>query len=1530
MANDLLDAVSESYPVNIDNMVEELPQTFSRIPEASIRNQAALTTLLSDDPEKVARNFQNMVNEAQQGASYTRDSIMRTANAQQQAHDKQGLMSILADPKLPIEAKRQAILNMGSDFNKDTASIVASQAAQAPSKGENPEQEHVRIMGAEQYRSVREARENKQKIINAEYAKADPSFGKLTADVAEHVLAPFATNKMAYGVLNDILGMLGQDEKRVLTAALPGTSIAQIREKLAAMPPQDRILVQNKIRDLVMSNPKIIYTNDNHYAKAQVLEAVLDGRDYSTFDKILDNTVGVLDVIGVGSLAKAGILQVTKLFTKSTASDAANVALRGVTSTTSPVSPIKVMEDTNPEKARGLYDLVVKSSGDSVSQAVAGTTRDVAIADAHLPQPAVVGGSVEAKLVDPDRNQKVIIPDAKILDEVDRFGASWFSENERLAVNANITHKLKDVTGITQLDNMTTVGTDGTNTIIKAMYGTSEGGFLKAETALAQTKFALREFGVTDRDLTLMVKRDNEYIPITLAEANGVDGNYLVQLNTKYAIGSKDITHFDTETVHWNWADRLPQLRSDTHGGLANHLVSNSVMLSPRYTGAAVVQTDKSVRIDKLLIESHDAYFRQLKSFDAARQVKVTEYLKEANAKGFELNTNELLARGFVKDEIDAINQYRRTWDTHFWFENADLGKTLSNQGYGVLESAAGDKFFAKAIPKNGNITQAYDPASNSLVKLDKVGLDALYSASGTYAKFKKPLTINGIEVEHMVVRNTPTEYIRAIKSHDQILEYRPGYTPTMYKAPKFIEETVRDAKGNVLYTKAREVAGDTKEAEHIKERLATAEGKPLTDFNVRDDIKDLKVDTDQYWDLMSVSGRVAQRHRGKRLEASGAPTGGFNHQYMLDPSEVAIRASRSLAGRIATRDMLEAAKARAMSQYGKYFPSDGMGGKQWVERSESLLAKDSKFSSDIADARTTVHYINYLEQGYINGIDEGFKSAMNAAANMMKDLSATGERAFLHLGDVNPTAIAKNGVFHAYLGLHPLRQFIVQGHQSVRLLGYDPVALMAAIKDAQDYATFIANPKHLAKASAEQKAMYAFIKETGSLAAVDKENLVRGALTDMAESSSWAAKTAGKLLAIPRRIGFDSGEKSQLFLTTATIRRKYMNAGKDVANPVVADEIRSLARAMSYDMNFAGDMPYNQNALGLFMQFFQVPHKAIMSMADRRIPQGVRMRMALTDAALFGIPGALALENMVGKNMLPEDAKAREVVLNGLVSRAYNGSLSITAGEDIKIDFSSLSPYGMDGFAHLAHAVVAGNMLEFAQNSPAFSFYMKDSSRVQEALGRMFRAFGFIDTKHGLEPETAESVIEGIAEISSGWNAWQKGELIRKMGTIPDKTGEGIPLSNNATAIYAMARKLGFANQQEAYEWAALKELNANDKKREDDYKKVYDSYIKVLTRDHKLKLDDPEAVNKVLGAMQLIYKDDFKAQEWFAKKLAKDLVSRKDTLMRRILEESKVVDADQNIAATRNLMSVDEYKNVLQLFDNQQEQIKAMRKDK
>lgn len=1530
--NDLQELV-ETSPVTLDDLVEEKPLAPVAFPDKSVKNRAAITSLLSDNPNALVENYQAMVAESARGDDTIRSGIMTSAIQAEKPKDMSAVISILGDQTASFQQKELAIAAINSNWAKDSSVIAGTNGYLQPSKGENQEQADVRVTGAEQFRSIIEYNREVQKLKNKHTLESDQSTVQSVIDLVEMVV-PFYTNVNGATTLKKLAEELKVNVSTGKATALPGSLTAQLVDAFKSIPDSEKLPIARKVYEIVESNSGLILGRDNNFEELIQLKQVIDG-DYTTFDKVLDNVSGVLDAIGLGSMlrgSKNAIRSAASSYkarrpaqkgAKATGTSVlygdwwsgnvyeGEVVSRSFTDTTSPVSPLNLLKDANPEKSRILISTIVNSNDDEVAQALAGTTRGEAVVSQVFPQPQVASGTVATKVIDPLREVTVGERGQEVLEEASKRGAIEYSEEELKRAETHIYNDFKDVDGITLHDNLVTVGMHNGKAQVDAVYGSSEGGFLQAEDALTQVKFALKEYGIKDDELSLLKKEAGEYVPVALEDVAGLEGDYVVKLSFDKPVSPGDIIKMDELDVKRNFLDRFPVLRSRNAGTAANHLFDASSMLHPRITGAAVTDVDRAVILDKKILSIYDDFATKMNSFDDVRKNKVYEHLKEANAHGLELSDNQLLANGFNKTEIEAIKDWREGWDTIYLLENSDLVRTLDIQGFQILEDAQGTRLIGKPIPKNQNIGRVLDISTGNVVSLSKQEMDDLYLQGGSYVSLRRPIYVNGTDIEHIVVKNTPTEYMRGVRSTDQVLNYRKGYYQVQYKAPHFIEEILKDTHGKEIGRKVVGVAGTEAEAKQFISKRASTSGMSVDDFNVRADVKENRVDTDAYWDLQTASGRIAQRYRGKQLEdASGLATA-YDGKYMLDPLEAATRASRSIAGRVATREAIEVSKQRALQQYAEYFPlNPKTQRREWVEDSNSLvgtkgLSRDTK----LADARTTVEYLNYLTRGYENGLDTGFKQVMNAFASIAAHMDiAKGEEVFNHLGTKNPAAFLKSGVFLSYLALNPLRQLIMQSHQAVRLMSLAPRYMSGLAKDniATDVFAYTGNILGIIKnPSKRQREIVEFIEESGMLDAVDRSNLIRGAIAEMSGSSNVAIKALGKVVDASRTAGFDTGEQANLLAHLLVLRQNALEAGKDVNDLRVRQEIYSEARAISYDMNFAGDMPYNQNSLSLGLQFFQVPHKAFSMYTNRRISGVNKLKLAAGDMLLWGVPGIAILSSIIGEDALPEDPQMREGVLFGLESVLLNTAIMKLLGTDAKLDFSGFAPYNIEGFANLAHAITSGGFAEFLQNTPAYTLYVKDGGRMREAMSRMLRYTGMLDEQEGHEPETILSVLSGIAEMSSGWNNAMKAKIIYETGKLQNKKG-GV-LNDDAHWVLAAAKVFGINSQEELLKYQAMTSILKNDKAKKEEWDKWYQDYIKVLSRDQKLNNQDPDYVVKVLGAAKMYFNgpDKFAALSYINSKLGKDMLTNDQKIIKMMLQDAGLMDA-ASLTAIKSLTTL------------------------
>lgn len=1513
---DLLDEIAGTQPVNIDNFVEERPLKPLPVSESTLKNMASKAAILSGDPTGIANTYQAIVAEGKEGRNDTYQKIVSDSTTAHKDVVKKGIVSLLADPNVPIELKDAAIKNIDNYKLYDDVSIIASRAAEAPVKGESIEHEEVRLGNYDAFANIRAYNEEKQKILNRN--SVDWS-SKTVVDFVE-MLIPFSFNKQGVSTLEPIAKALKLNQGKAGAAALPGSTMKNIVDAYQRMPAGERLQLINKIEDIVAENSGLVMDN-NSVVSAMELRAILEG-DYSKFDMALDNAVGVLDAIGLGGIVRGPVKVATKLFSRSKTETEAAIKAKSVADATAPVSPVNIVKDINADQVRGMYALAVSDSTGEVSRAVSGASKEDLVAASNLPQVST-SGAVESKV---NNVEKFIQPDNELIEAVRDTGGFHWTDNEANNIFGNLVDKLTNASGIYSNPAETIITRDGDRFVAKALYGTPEGGFSDADTALQAVNLSLRDFGITNTQL--MKKVDGEYVPVSLAEAKGVKGDYKVSVNLEKQFEFMDLTKADDLTVKRNFFDRFTPFRwtGGKQGTAANMLADHASMLDKHITGGAVRASDRAVRLDKILLKPFSEFSDGFTKLPSDRQALLMEYVKDANLKGYEDGFVTLIGKGFTKHEAELLGKWRKAWDNNYYLENMALGRSLANNGFKVFDDGQ-TKLFVKEISKNKNIETAYDTATDSVVKLSAKEVDDLYDAGGTLARLRRPSSMQGEVVEHVILRNTGKSYSRAIQPTDQILSYKKGYYSTYYDAPLFIVQKVRSAGGvgkTIEYEKAIGAAKDSKEAEIIRQR-AIQQGFSPEDIFVREDRNSLSVNSDYFWDVQSSHGRLAQRHRGERLEGATVAHVGISDQLTLNPMEAAIRASRSVSRHIAHRDYIDAVKQRAVSKYEQYFPKEE-GRVKWPSNSNELKPITSATGSEIADARTLVEYVNFLENGYVNGLDTGWKAGMNYVAEALSKVSPSFEGLAYQAGRQAPGSFLKSGVFTAYIALNPIRQAIIQSHQAIRLVGYSPTAFYKAGLQSGRYFAGKINPKLM---NAEDLEIAKYVEESGMLDAIDRHNLVRGSITDMAESRNMLAKGVGKPIEISRKIGFDTGESVNLLNTLLTVRNKFISEGKNLKDKRVKEEAYSTARALSYDMNSAGDMPYNQNTLGLFLQFFQVPHKAFLQATNRRLSREDRLKLFAIDSALWGIPGYAVIENLLPDDALPKDSKARQFALEGAEMTGLNGFLSKLAGESININFvGSLGPYGTEGFEKLAEAIIGGGIGEIITNSPAYSFYLKEGGRVREAMSRMYNYLGnFVAyPKEGHDPETIKSVAQGLAEISSGWSNAYKGYLMHEMGKLQDKNGRMI--MEDPHYFYAIAQIFGFKSVEEGLQYSVRRELSDLKKSRQEELDEVYKSYVRVLTRDQQLAINDPEAISRVLGFIKYTYRNDPKAMEYLHGRLEQEMPSNKQKIVKAMIEAANFPDSYKELQDIYNLGAIgdEDYNKALQLGKDMQERIKEL----
>jgi hypothetical protein len=1099
-----------------------------------------------------------------------------------------------------------------------------------------------------------------------------------------------------------------------------------------------------------------------------------------------------------------------------------------------PAAMANIMATANPSNARMIFKAVNDAPDDELARAMYGSSKQDAVTSNLMPQAITPNGPVIAKLTDADREvRQAVKVDEHILDTIATTESIGLTKGEKAAIRANIVNDFRNAEGLEIHPSLSSFAKDDVDGKfrISAVYGTADGGFADAAEAVMQAKFALRRFGVNEDQITLLQRVGAEFREVDKKNIPDIGpGEYHVRVDINQGYDITDISGLEHLTTKMNLFDSFSSLVWNDRGSAARFVADPATMIDPALSRPISAGADRTSRMEKYMLSLANEYAEEWKALPKQMQQALNEYLIKANFNGIKPDVAHMISEGLDAGARNAVAKWRKFWDTHYNLENLDVVRTMRNEGYEVLESANA-KLYGKKISKNRNIDTVYDPTIDQVRAITGAEIDDLYDVQkGSLVRLRRPETINGQVVEYIVSRERPTEYMRGITSNDSVLNYREGYFQVQYKAARFVDEVVVRADGT-KYTKAIAVAGDSAEADHFVKRMQRA--NPGVEYRVRSDERAMVKGSNDWWDVNGASGRIAQRHRGKTLEDSS----GLNHlgdqSYIVNPAEAAVKAARSISGRTMMRPMLEQAKARWVNQFGDFVQTvDGQ--KRFPMTVEEINAKGIFTTKEIRDARTNWEYIRYIENGYLAAADQMTRQFWNYVAEVgrMTRLPSVERFAQSRVEGAGISSLAKNAVFMATIATNPLRQLVIQPNQVLRLFAYTGFKGDSVIDIIKTVGDLMGEVSGLRPASKQHKELMSFIEESGLLSAVDRSNLVRGALTDSAQLHGPVKGVLLKPINFTRRWGFDLAEQGNLAAHLIAAYRKYEKKGFDMKDPDVRVMVQAEARAISYEMNFAGDMPYNQGSLSFAMQFLQVPHKAFLQYTNRKLDAATRMRLAAADLVFWGPPTAL-VSALISKDLLPPDGEnkfVREAVIDGLQSAMLNKVLKDIGGEDQgKVDFSSLDPHNIDGWIKFYDAIMTGGVGDLVMNSPSGSMFLKDGGRLPAAIESMSRWFnGTID-----EEFTAEELIPiftEIAKISSGFNnAWKAKQMLDMEKSMDAKGGT---IDQKATKLDALAQLFGFTNYDRNALIKMSMEVSKDKKKAEEEAIKQMDAVMRYYTQ--------------------------------------------------------------------------------------------------
>lgn len=1572
-----LDDFTTDFTPGLDDFISDSSTTTPVVAPASNLNLATHLAAMSGNPEQAINQYRAINAElTYQGKSSTADDLTQMAKDQQYQQSQQGLVSVLTDPSITDDEKKLAVGKVYDEGSAlyNTRNMLSSRALEEPSGSESVEQEVVRINLADSINDINDYKRKSQEILNGAVAAKNPAMGKILSDVVD-MFVPFVEQKYAGSIVAD----LRDNKPGAYGAALTllGDTKMSIRDMLTGLPADQRMEMTQKIVDAVNNNSAIVSPDSNEFAKIQYLQNVLDDGSYDNVDRWVDNAVGILDLTLLGGTAARTVTKGIKALrggeSAAALSESAirDIGRQQVRSQVQPTTVSQNYKDMNPEKATNAHEAAAADETGEAAEAMYGTSRTDAVGNDIAPEVAGVDGAVRNKVGNPEKiNDQKITPNADVMDFVNNRGDIYYDKTEKVKARAAVVNDFQSAHGLTARKEMFNVDALDDGVGIKAVYGPSQGGFSTAQDAIDMAQWALRDFGIPDEAVTLLKRDGANYVPVpkeeyaeltkgkvlaekrvelvgqepSLVSSTDAAGNvvtqtdigskvvvrkktdYLIQVDHKYQFSPADMTEWSKFDVQHNWFDRIftgwngAGGASRGIGSLQRHLVDAASMFRPEIAKGASVAIDRAANLEKKLVEIGDDFAVTMKKLPSDRQLAIDTVIREANERGLDLDYSKLTAQGFRGEEIDALKSWREYWDTVYHLENRDAAKSLRNRGFQEFIDAEHDtKLFAKPIARTraGSSAKVYDHTSGEIKHLNRDEIAELYAKDGTLAQLRAPIQVGDDAADIIVnVNKAGSGYARDITNSTEVLAYRKGYYSVNYTDPHFIIKKVKGADGKVLYEKAVATAKTKKQADILTTRLGLTDGG---EYYNRLDLKKAGGRAEDEWDIYQARGRSAQRTRGQRLEDTTSAIDP-SQANIMSPVEALVHSATSISRRVELRDMVDAGKLRQMDQYKEFYPTGKFGETVYPANITDIQYRGGgpKDAKKLADARSTYEYFKYLEDGYINSIDDTYKVALKFLAEVAgnKNLGSA-EKAFRWMGEGRgPSSVFKSLSFNLYLALNPLRQFVVQGHQAVQLFAINPTWFLrgravpqTSIIAAKQLGMSLS--KDLLKGSGwtEEMANKVFkdFQDTGLVAAIDKQNLVRGSLINLADQTiaSNLRRKLGAPLTWSRKVGFDAGEYVNTVTSYLSHYDQAFRNGKDMKSQEVLQTVAADSRNFTYNMNAAGDLPYNQNFMSAVFQFMQVPHKAMLTMTlNRSLTVQQKIRLASFNSLMYTLPPA-AMYDWFG-SVLPDDKESRDVVVQGLEGAVFNKLLSLSTGEETNIDFSGLAPLDMYGTFEFVHSLFTTDVGTIVSSTPGGQLLFGNNPRLTNFAKVGAKYFNLTDDF--TDPTTFSQVATEFAKLSSGYSNMFKAayalkykQKINTMGGITDP---------NVSSAEAIAQAFGFPTMDEAQSFYVRDKTYKKSKAYEDDVKKWYGDYKKHLVRNG-ITPQETAGVQKVYTeAWRHFGNDDMRAKEIVNQLLRQDVLNGDARLYQNVLRAAGIQSNSETQALIKALPNIDEAK--------------------
>lgn len=639
-----------------------------------------------------------------------------------------------------------------------------------------------------------------------------------------------------------------------------------------------------------------------------------------------------------------------------------------------------------------------------------------------------------------------------------------------------------------------------------------------------------------------------------------------------------------------------------------------------------------------------------------------------------------------------------------------------------------------------------------------------------------------------------------------EVMKYRPGYVPRMYKENYFITVVPKRAYIDGVLVGETEaplktiaVASSKKAAEKQVKALTEKYPDMTVDWKHDRGLTDNDI-IEQEISLRLNTGGMFYSKRGDHLATEGGK---------LAETENAVAAISRMASGVARRTeltpIIDLHKQRWISKFGGY--SEG-----GFPKSKDMIKNPNKITdSNVDKARA---YWDYIDMQVNSGsVSPWWRAKMVKFSEVLEDKTGSeklGSFFRTTVADHDPIGLVRGATFTSMIVLNPIRQLFINSQQQLFLASLDSKYVMSgsALRDSWKMSRIAikAHPedreKALASLSGMDRDMAEGFLESGLIEAVDSHLIGRDALfaIDREITSSKIGAAYQKVanvgrgtLGAARTYGFDFGEILNIGSTYGIAYRRWIknNPGKAANTAKARYEIAADARQMSFGMTQAGSMGYQRGFMSLPTQFMPVQHKAFMAMIgqNQTFTKTEAKRIAISQAMLFGASG-IGLAGAIDWAMDKAGIEAHPVVRNALVGGMYdmtlNGIINGITGADTNL------MAGKNIAAGSGWAETFVDKLSDFHNTSAMEFLLGPSATTFSRFGNAFSLTGsiigarvFSDDDFS-EAQDAKDALNAWASIASVYANFKKGYAMHEQGGVVDKAlmATGIPASAKDAAM--------------------------------------------------------------------------------------------------------------------------------------------------